>query len=56
MAAKDYYFLTIDLRVSLTSLLRLGRRHRLLWLLLAVIAGSWGLFLEVAHELREDRL
>jgi membrane-associated phospholipid phosphatase len=32
------------------------RRHRLLWLLLAVIAGSWGLFAEVAHELREDRL
>lgn len=31
-------------------------RHRLLVLLLAAVAGSWGLFLEVAHELREDRL
>lgn len=33
---------------------RLGR-HRLLLLLLAVVAGAWGLFAEVAHELREDR-
>ncbi|MGI4874383.1 MAG: phosphatase PAP2 family protein [Janthinobacterium lividum] len=39
-----------------TILRRLSRRHRSLWLLLAVIIGSGGLFLEVAHELREDRL
>lgn len=39
----------------LPSLLQLARRHRLLGLLLTVIVGSWGLFLEVAHELREDR-
>lgn len=31
------------------------RRHQLLGGLLAVVAGSWGLFAEVAHELREDR-
>lgn len=31
------------------------RRHRLLLLLLAVVGGAWGLFAEVAHELREDR-
>ena len=35
---------------------RVFGRHRLLWLLLAVVAGSWGVFVEVAHELREDRL
>jgi len=33
----------------------MGHRHQLLWLLLAVITGSWGVFVEVAHELREDR-
>lgn len=42
---------------SFTPILRrLSRRHRFVWLLLAVIGGSGGLFIEVAHELREDRL
>ncbi|QKG57539.1 phosphatase PAP2 family protein [Hymenobacter sp. BRD128] len=31
------------------------RRHRLLLLLLVVVGGAWGLFGEVAHELREDQ-
>lgn len=39
-----------------TEVLRQARRHRLLVLLLAVIVGAGGLFVEVAHELREDRL
>ena len=43
-------------RASFATLRRLARRHRLLWLLLTVIIGSGGLFVEVAHELREDRL
>lgn len=41
---------------QVTSALRRANRHRLLVLLLAVVAGAWGLFAEVAHELREDRL
>lgn len=32
------------------------QRHRLLLLLLAAVAGAWGLFAAVAHELHEDRL
>lgn len=40
---------------SLPGLAAAWRRHRPLWLLLALVAGSWGLFGEVAHELREDR-
>ena len=40
---------------TLASLAAAWRRHRPLLLLLAVVAASWGLFLEVAHELREDR-
>nr|GFC15800.1 hypothetical protein [Tanacetum cinerariifolium] len=40
---------------ALHSLAAAWRRHRPLLLLLAVVAASWGLFLEVAHELREDR-
>jgi undecaprenyl-diphosphatase len=41
---------------TLAGVVGLARRHRLLLLLLVVIAGSGGLFAEVAHELREDRL
>ncbi|GAB3635996.1 phosphatase PAP2 family protein [Hymenobacter arcticus] len=41
---------------SLTAARHQVRRHRFLLLLLAVIVGAWGLFAEVAHELREDRL
>jgi len=46
----------MNISVTLSAGLRLARRHRLLWLLLAVIVGSGGVFAEVAHELREDRL
>ena len=41
--------------LKLALVLRRARRHRPLLLLLAVVAGAWGLFAEVAHELREDR-
>lgn len=44
------------MRVTFSSIGHLLGRHRLLVLLLAVVAGSWGVFAEVAHELREDRL
>lgn len=44
----------MSFRISLASGWRMVRRHQLLWLLLAVISGSWGMFGEVAHELRED--
>ena len=37
------------------TLRQLVVRHRPLGLLLAVVLGSWALFAEVAHELREDR-
>lgn len=46
----------MDFRISLAFARRMGRLHQLLWLLLAVIIGSWGMFAAVAHELREDRL
>lgn len=43
------------LRLLLRTGWQTARRHRPLLLLLAVVLGSWGLFAEVAHELREDR-
>lgn len=46
----------MNLSVKFASTLRRVRRHRLLLVLLAVVVGAWGLFAEVAHELREDRL
>ncbi|AWM34862.1 phosphatase PAP2 family protein [Hymenobacter nivis] len=42
--------------VFLATVRRLGRRYLLLGVLLAVVVGSGGLFVEVAHELREDQL
>ena len=38
------------------SIWQLMRRHHLLFWLLGVVVGAWGLFIAVAHELREDRL
>lgn len=46
----------MSIRFFFATLRRLARRHQVLWLLLAVIVGAGGLFVEVAHELREDRL
>ncbi|WP_223649658.1 hypothetical protein [Hymenobacter psoromatis] len=41
--------------LKLAAAWHLVSRHRWLLVLLAVVGGAWGLFAEVAHELREDR-